>query len=498
MEMATAKGTRDGPSVPEWRVTVPEGASVAVEHEAARGARAWAAWLASRALAFRDMVLGFGGRVWRIGADDPRRAVHGLKVGLALALVSVFYYTRPLYDGVGGAAMWTVLTVVVVFEYTVGGCVYKGLNRAIATASAAVVALGVHWIASKSGDKFEPFIRSGSVFLLAAMATFSRFIPTVKARFDYGVTIFILTYSLVAVSGYRVGALAVMAQQRVGTISIGVSICFATCALICPVWAGQELHRATARNMERLAGAVEACIEDYFAAAAEASGVKQPSSKVEGHRCVLNSKASEDSQANLARWEPPHGRFGFRHPYGQYRNVGAAMRHCAYCVEALVGCVRSAETQAAAPGHARRHLADACTRVAVLCARVLREASGSVSAMTTSTILDLAVADMNAAVQKLQADMRALPSTLLLAEAGSAEPAASTAPLIMDAAQLFTVTSLLIEVSARIEGVVDAVNTLASLASFKSADEEKASEPVINPDSEESGGTRTMKALEQA
>jgi hypothetical protein len=46
--------------------------------------------------------------------------VHGLKVGLALTLVSVFYYSRPLYDGVGGAAMWAVLTVVVVFEYTVG------------------------------------------------------------------------------------------------------------------------------------------------------------------------------------------------------------------------------------------------------------------------------------------------------------------------------------------------------------------------------------------
>jgi len=122
MEMATAKGAQDGPGTPaEWRVTVPEGASVAVEHEASRrGARRWAAWLASRALAFRAMVLGLGGRVWTIGADDPRRAVHGLKVGLALALVSVFYYTRPLYDGVGGAAMWAVLTVVVVLEYTVG------------------------------------------------------------------------------------------------------------------------------------------------------------------------------------------------------------------------------------------------------------------------------------------------------------------------------------------------------------------------------------------
>ncbi|RCV34979.1 hypothetical protein SETIT_7G202000v2 [Setaria italica] len=508
MEMAAAKPAQNGrptPSAPEWRVTVAEGASVTVEHEAGRAARAWA-WLVARLLAFGDKALGFGGRVWRIGADDPRRAVHGLKVGLALAMVSVFYYTRPLYDGVGGAAMWALLTVVVVFEYTVGGCVYKGFNRAIATASAAVIALGVHWIASKSGDKFEPFIRSGSVFLLAAMATFSRFIPTVKARFDYGVTIFILTYSLVAVSGYRVGALVALAQQRVCTISIGVSICFAICVLICPVWAGQELHRATARNMESLAGALEAIVEGYFladAAEEEASGDKRPSSSnaTEGYRCVLNSKASEDSQANLARWEPPHGSFGFRHPYGQYRNVGAAMRHCAYCVEALAGCARSAEAQPAAPhgGHSRRHLAGACTRVAALCARVLREASASVTSMTASGILDFAVADMNAAVQDLRDDLRALPSGLLLAGAGSA---ASTA-LLVDAAQLFTVTSLLIEVSARVEGVVDAVDTLASLANFRSADDGKPAESatkeqsMISSDSEESGGNRTtMKALE--
>jgi hypothetical protein len=352
------------------------------------------------------------------------------------------------------------------------------------------------------------------------MATFSRFIPTVKARFDYGVTIFILTYSLVAVSGYRVGALVALAEQRVCTISIGVSICVAICVLICPVWAGQELHRATARNMESLAGAVEAIVEGYFfldAAAAEdqeTSGHERPSScskAVEGYKCVLNSKASEDSQANLARWEPPHGRFGFRHPYGQYRNVGAAMRHCAYCVEALAGCTRSAEAhQPAAPqGHAWRHLAGGCTRVAALCARVLREASATVTTMTTSGTLDFAVVDMNAAVQELQADLRALPSGLLLAGAGSAEPAAasSTAPLVVDAAQLFTVTSLLVEVSARIEGVVDAVDTLASLANFGSEDDGKPAvsvtkkeQSVISSDSEESsGGNRTtMKALEQA
>lgn len=486
--MAAAKDAQNG-GAPEWRrVTVPEGASVTVEHEAGRAARAWA-WLVACVVMLGSKVSGFAKRVWRIGADDPRRAVHGLKVGLALALVSVFYYTRPLYDGVGGAAMWAVMTVVVVFEYTVGGCVYKGFNRTAATASAGAIALGVHWIASKSGDKFEPFILSGSVFLLAAAATFSRFIPTVKARFDYGVTIFILTYSLVAVSGYRVDALLAMAQQRISTIAIGVCICLAVCVLICPVWAGQELHRLTARNMDKLAGAVEACVEGYFA---EADKRRQPpSDKADGYKCVLNSKASEDSQANLARWEPAHGKFGFRHPYGQYKNVGAAMRHCAYCVEVLSGCIRSSGIQA--PEHVKRRLADVCTRVATQCASVLREASSSISAMTTSRSLDFTVAEMNAAVQELLGDLRTPPSKL----------AEESAP-VMDAVQLFTVTSLLIEVSTRIEGVVDAVDTLASLAAFKSADdvkpeasetETKAQQPVSDPDSDESEGDRTIKAI---
>jgi hypothetical protein len=296
----------------------------------------------------------------------------------------------------------------------------------------------------------------------------------VKARCDYGITIFILTYSLVAVSGYRVDALLAMAQQRLSTISIGISISLAVCVLVCPVWAGQELHRATSRNMEKLAGAVEACVEAYFYVSASAT---EPETKAaaEGYKCVLNSKASEDAQANLARWEPRHGKFGFGHPYAQYRDVGAAMRRCAYCVEALIGCTRSsAENQQAPDGHtARRHLADPCSRVAVLCARVLREAAISVSTMKTSwRSLELAVTDMNAAVQELQADLRAFSSKLLMTpEAGSeAEP---TGARLMGAAQLFTVTTLLVELSARVEGVVDAVDTLATLAAFESVDDEK-------------------------
>lgn len=47
-------------------------------------------------------------------------------------------------------------------------------------------------------------------------------------------------------------------------------------------------------------------------------------------------------QANSARWEPPHGRFRhFFHPWAEYVNVGAVLRHCAYEVMALHGCLHS-------------------------------------------------------------------------------------------------------------------------------------------------------------
>lgn len=66
--------------------------------------------------------------VTKIGEDDPRRIVHSIKVGLALTLVSLFYYLRPMYDGFGQAGMWAILTVVVVFEFTVGTCIYVSMQ----------------------------------------------------------------------------------------------------------------------------------------------------------------------------------------------------------------------------------------------------------------------------------------------------------------------------------------------------------------------------------
>lgn len=62
----------------------------------------------------------FASNIKNIAVDDPRRIIHSLKVALAITLVSMIYYLQPFYNGMGDAGMWAILTVVVVFEYTVG------------------------------------------------------------------------------------------------------------------------------------------------------------------------------------------------------------------------------------------------------------------------------------------------------------------------------------------------------------------------------------------
>lgn len=56
----------------------------------------------------------------RVAIEDPRTIVHSIKTALALTLVSLFYYLRPLYDGMGVSAMSAILTIVLLFEFTAG------------------------------------------------------------------------------------------------------------------------------------------------------------------------------------------------------------------------------------------------------------------------------------------------------------------------------------------------------------------------------------------
>lgn len=489
-------------NAPQWTIKMADGTSETLAPREGPVRKAWNC-LVRLLSQFVLKIWRFLQKAWSLGANDPRKVVHCLKVGTALSVVSLFFYMRPLYESVGKNAMWAVMTVVVVFEHTVGATISKSFNRVCGTILAGFLGLGVNWVADQSGEKFEPWIAGSSLFLLASAATFSRFIPSVKARFDYGAMIFILTFSLVSVSGYRVEELFALAHERLSTIVIGTSLCIIVSMLVCPIWAGTELHNLIVRNMDKLSCSLEGCVIEYFDGSAE-GGKSEPIKNLQGYKCVLTSKAMEETMANFARWEPAHGHFNFRHPWQQYLKVGASLRGCAYCVEALYGCICS-ETQA--PESIKSHLASTCLRVSSQSSNVVKELAKVIKATSKSSTIDSVVGEMDDAVKDLQSCLADLPKLLLplptpevsgLEKAERSAASLATTPLL-DMVPLVTSASLLIEIAGRIKGVVEDVDELADLAEFEPADQEnsKHNQPTNKIAMQKQNEEGTQKALER-
>ncbi|KAL5709115.1 hypothetical protein ACHQM5_019837 [Ranunculus cassubicifolius] len=413
-------------------------------------ARGWW-WIKALPKKSKDKIVGIAVRTKKLGCDDPRRVVHSLKVGLALSLVSLFYYFRPVYDSYGDSAIWAVLTVVVVFEFTVGATLGKCINRGLATLLAGALGVGAQHLATLTGEKGEPIVLSSLVFLLAAGATFSRFFPKIKARYDYGVVIFILTFSLVTVSGYRADEILELAHQRLSTVLVGGLICIIISIAVCPVWAGEDLHKLVALNIAKLADFLEGFEGEYFADECDEESPKSEKSFLNGYKSVLNSKTTEEFLANLSSWEPIHGHFKFGHPWKQYLKIGALTRKCAYQVDALNIYINSE-----VPEEFKKRIQQDCSKMSLETGMALRDLASGIRTMTQATAADNHLANSKTAADNLK-------NTLM----GTALPENIDLSHIIPAA---TVASLLVEMVTCAEELMESVHELARLAKFKSVD----------------------------
>ncbi|KAJ6714848.1 ALUMINUM-ACTIVATED MALATE TRANSPORTER 12-RELATED [Salix viminalis] len=280
--------------------------------------------------------------VWRVGRDDPRRVVHALKVGLSLTLVSLLYLLEPLFKGIGQNAIWAVMTVVVVLEFTAGATLCKGLNRGLGTLVAGSLAFFIGYIAEKTGHVFRAVFIGTAVFVIGTTTTYMRFFPYIKRNYDYGVVIFLLTFNLITVSSYRVSNVLKIAHERFYTIAIGCGICLVMTLFIFPIWSGEDLHNSTVIKLEGLAKSIEACVSAYFNDV-EKETTQEKSSEdpiYKGYKAVLDSKSQDETLALHASWEPRHSRH-CRYPWQQYVKLGAVLRHFGYTVVALHGCLQS-------------------------------------------------------------------------------------------------------------------------------------------------------------
>ncbi|GAB4834053.1 hypothetical protein Ancab_032306 [Ancistrocladus abbreviatus] len=391
----------------------------------------------------------------KIGEDDPRRVIHSFKVGLALTLVSLMYYFRPLYDGFGGFGMWAVLTVVVIFEFSVGATICKGLNRGLATLLAAGLGVGVQHFATLFGEKGEPVV-------LAAVCTLMRFFPRIKARYDYGVMIFILTFSLVAVSGYRVEKIFALAHERFTTIVIGVVLCMLVSLLVFPVWAGEDLHRLIACHIENLACFLDGFGGEYFKLPEDessAAGFKHYKPFLQCYKSILTSKNTEESLANFARWEPCHGRFRLCHPWKQYLKIGTLARQCAYHFEAISGYINS-DIQFAP--EFRTKIQVPCTKMSSESTKALRALASAMKTMThPSRAADIHVQNSKDAVEELENILRdGLPCE------------SNILTMVPDATVALTLTNIM----DCVEKISEAVHALGKLAYFETV------EPTVSPE----------------
>ncbi|KAK1275253.1 Aluminum-activated malate transporter 9 [Acorus gramineus] len=276
--------------------------------------------------------------LWRFAKDDPKRVIFALKVGLAVLLVSLLILFRAPYDVFGTNIIWSILTVAIMFEYTVGATFNKGFNRALGSIAAGVFAITVMQVAISSGHVAEPFVIGFSIFLIGTVTSFMKLWPTLT-QYEYGFRVTLFTYCLIVVSGYRMGTPVKTAMDRLYSIAIGGLVAVLVNVLIFPIWAGEQLHKELVNNFNTVADTLEECVKKYL----QDDGTDRPEfdktvmddfadePAFRKCRATLNSSAKLDSLANSAKWEPPHGRFRhFFYPWCEYVKVGAVLRHCAY------------------------------------------------------------------------------------------------------------------------------------------------------------------------
>ncbi|KAG9149817.1 hypothetical protein Leryth_023635 [Lithospermum erythrorhizon] len=385
--------------------------------------------------------------IWEMKySQDTKRVIHSIKVGIALVFVSLLYLLDPLFKEVGENAMWAIMTVVVVFEFYAGATLSKGINRGIGTILGGTLGCLAAILADDSGYIVKAMIVAVSVFCFGSLATYLRTIPSIKKKYDYGVMIFILTFNLVVVSGLRADTVLQLARQRLSTIGMGFAVCIFISLLIFPIWASDELHNNTSSKFDKLACSIEGCLDEYFGTMGR-DKENQGKVNLSGCKSLLYSKSTDESLANFAKWEPWHGKFGIKYPWGKYLEIGEILRELGTLILSLKGCITSSRQPSQ---ESRQSIKDSCELIGLSLAWMLRELGESILKMRKSRTKVL----LSPKLKSLKQDLGLLHNI---------KPQENE-----DSVAVTSFLFLFMEIVEKVESLANKVEELEKLACFKS------------------------------
>ncbi|KAM1718925.1 hypothetical protein ACFX12_020815 [Malus domestica] len=449
-------------------------------------------------------LLHFASKAWQMGRSDPRKVIFAIKMGLALSTVSLLIFWKKSYRDVSQYSIWAILTVIVMFEFSIGGTFIKGFNRGFGTLFAGMLAFCFSEL-SLLAAKLEEVVIVISIFIVGFFASYLKLYPTMKP-YEYGFRVFVLTYCILMVAGNRTREYNEAVVTRLVLIAVGAAVCLAVNICIYPIWSGEDLHNLVVKNFKGVATSLEGCVNGYL----KCVEYERIPSRIltyqaaddplyKGYRSVVESTSQEETLLGFAVWEPPHGRYRmYNYPWTNFVKLSGALRHCAFMVMALHGCILS-EIQA--PAEKRQVFRDELQRVGAEAAKVLLELAKKVEKMETLGPGDV-LQDVHEAAEELQKKIDQRSYLLVNSESWeigrrpNGPQNASTEDMLGDQASgpvplsfgggsgvikecncgtyesasalsLATFASLLIEFVARLQNVVDTFQELGEKADFQ-------------------------------